>query len=198
MRNTSFFLLLLVLFGLAAHDVLAQTSATVSPMGRATYSQSLSGSDTLTVTGNIKITGERSIPSVGSEGVISGNSVTWVGRQQGKGVYFEVYGYYLGEDDGEKRTWTAYYDPDGYPVVVDMVINGTRTLDDDYVAYGDNGGSLTVYIRGGEPDTSYNVGLSTSPQGSPGGNVSLPGSVSMNSPGNKTEPLGGIAVGDVK
>jgi hypothetical protein len=71
---------------------------------------------------------------------------------------------------------------------------------DDYIAYGNNGGTLTVTIIGGTQGTTYSVTLTDSGNGTPAGDISFSSTpVTLTGPrDSKTVNLNGLAVGGVK
>jgi hypothetical protein len=70
---------------------------------------------------------------------------------------------------------------------------------DDYVAYGNNGGTLTVTVIGGTQGTSYSVALTDSGNGTPAGDINFSSTpVALTGPrDSKTVNLNGVTLGGV-
>ncbi len=113
---------------------------------------------------------------------------------------YHVSGEYIGGggsagSGGTPAGWTADYN-NGAPRIL-LEINGTPSTDDDYVAYGNNGGVLTITLAGGSSSTNYTVNLSSAPSGNPGGQVGFAtNSVTLAGGDSKQVALSGLAIGD--
>ncbi len=84
------------------------------------------------------------------------------------------------------------------PEVV-LKVNGSSATADDNVAYGNNGATLTVELKGGIYGTQYQVTLTDSGNGTPSGDVSVSSaSVTLTGPlDSKTVNLNGLVLGGV-
>lgn len=161
MQRTRFYLVLLVaLVAFAGSRALAETSETVRPWQRGTYSKDVSGADTLTVDGNVKITGQSSSPALIGEVVMTDKSVIWKGRVAGQGVFYTVWGYYEGEGGGGggSNQWFAWYDCEGGPRLTLVPYVGNLASVDVWPKNG-NENRLLVTLLGSEADKTYSIRL---------------------------------------
>lgn len=69
---------------------------------------------------------------------------------------------------GGPKHWSAGMNPSGPTIALEVNADGR---DDNYVAYGDNGATLTVRVIGGSTSANYMVDLSDCANGSPSGDV---------------------------
>lgn len=212
--------LVLVVAGILAVGVLLQartsrteTYSTANPYGSqgqaeanpGTYAAEYSGPDHLTTNGNnLKVTKAWANPIQSKdEGAIewtqtNGTEVVFDGRTAGNGCLYDVEGVYLGPGPGNAIWHSAFDNRSTSQPRILLEVNNDGP-DDNYIAVGDNTGTLKVILADGISGTTYNVQLTSTGNGDPAGDVGFaPNPVSVSNDSPAIVSLSGLAVGRVK
>lgn len=125
-------------------------------------------------------------------------TAVFTGRTVGWGCKFDVWGVWVGTGGGGAGDAAEWHNKFVDIPRIILEVNG-EGVDDNFIPFGPNGGTLTIRLEGGSSSTSYEIHLSTNPAGSPAGEIGFgQNPVPVYGNGQAQVTLEGIAPGFVQ